>query len=220
MPASPRSFAVIGLGTFGGTVAADLARFGNRVLGIDVAERPVADLADFLAETVIADGTDEAALREAGVGQYDVVVVAIGDNLEASIVCTMNLRLIGAKCIWAKAMSRTHHRILTKLGADRVIHPELEVGQQIAQVLHNPAVKDYVGLGNGFIVVTIVVPERLEGRTLASLGIGERHEVRCLGMMRGTVFHAPEAADVALKPDDRLILLGRRAELRVFGDSL
>lgn len=220
MPDSPRSFAVIGLGTFGGTIAAELARFGNRVLGIDVAERPVADLADLLAETVIADGTDEAALREAGVGQYDVVVVAIGDNLEASIVCTMNLRLIGAKCIWAKAMSRTHHRILTKLGADRVIHPELEVGQQIAQVLHNPAVQDYVGLGNGFIVVTIVVPERLDGRSLDSLGIGQRHEVRCLGMMRGTTFHSPEAADIALEPDDRLLLLGRRAELRVFGDSL
>lgn len=220
MPDKSRSFAVIGLGTFGGTVAAELARFGNYVLGLDIAERPVADLAEQLAETVIADGTDEAALREAGVGRYDVVVVAIGDNLEASIVCTLNLRLIGVKCIWAKAMTRTHHRILSKLGVDRVIHPELEVGQQIAQVLHNPAVKDYVGLGNGYIVVNIAVPERLEGRTLGSLGFETKHEVRCLGLMRGTSFFGPDVCDKALQIDDRLIVLGRRADLRSFGDSL
>jgi len=84
-----RSFAVIGLGTFGSTVATELSKFGNHVLGLDVDERRVARQADALAEAIIADGRDEDALREAGVGNYDVGVVAIGEDLEANILCTM-----------------------------------------------------------------------------------------------------------------------------------
>lgn len=118
-----RSFAVIGLGTFGTTVASELARFGNHVLGIDTIERNVSRVAETLAEAVIADGRDEQALREAGVGNYDVAVVAIGEELEANILCSMNVKLLGVPTVWVKAMSRTHHRILTKLGADRVIQP-------------------------------------------------------------------------------------------------
>jgi trk system potassium uptake protein TrkA len=220
MPEKARSFAVIGLGSFGGTVAAELARFGNYVLGIDVAERPVADHADRLAEAIIADGKDEAALREAGVGKYDVGVVAIGEDLEANIVCTMNLKVLGVKTVWAKSLSRTHYRILTRLGADRVIQPEQEVGQHIAQMLHNPAVLDYVSLGNGFIVVNIEIPEHLEGKTLGSLALDDKHELRCLGLMRGQQFLSPGDAETELKEEDRLLVLGRRANLRAFGDSL
>ena len=165
-----RSFAVIGLGTFGTIVASELARFGNHVLGIDALERNVAQVADTLAEAVIADGRDEQALREAGVGNYDVAVVAIGEDLEANILCTMNVKLLGVPTIWVKAMSRTHHRILTKLGADRVIQPEQEIGRHIAQMLHNPLVRDYVSLGNGFHVVDFRVPESLDGKRVDADG--------------------------------------------------
>jgi trk system potassium uptake protein TrkA len=219
MPDKTRSFAVIGLGTFGGTVATELARFGNFVLGVDSAEKPVAAVADRLSQAVIADGTDEGALREAGVAKVDVGVVAIGADLEANIVCTMNLKLIGVKTVWAKAMSRTHYRILTKIGADRVVQPEQEVGQHIAQMLHNPAVLDYISLGNGFHVVNIAVPNDLDGKALGSLRLGERHQLRCLGLMRGTEFVAP-GDETAIAADDRLLVLGRRADLRAFGDSL
>jgi trk system potassium uptake protein TrkA len=220
MSEKARSFAVIGLGSFGGTVATELARFGNYVLGVDAAERPVADHADVLAEAIIADGRDEAALREAGVGKYDVAVVAIGEDLEANIVCTMNLKVLGVPTVWAKSLSRTHYRILTKLGADRVIQPEQEVGQHIAQMLHNPAVRDYVSLGNGFIVVHLSVPEKFAGKTLASLALAERHDLRCLGLMRGPKFIAPDDSEQTLEAEDRLLVLGRRAELRRFGDRL
>jgi trk system potassium uptake protein TrkA len=219
MPDKTRSFAVIGLGTFGGTVATELARFGNFVLGVDSAEKPVAAVADRLSQAVIADGTDEGALREAGVGKADVGVVAIGADLEANIVCTMNLKLIGVKTVWAKAMSRTHYRILTKIGADRVVQPEQEVGQHIAQMLHNPAVLDYISLGNGFHVVNIAVPKDLDGTALGSLRLGDRHQLRCLGLMRGGEFAAP-GDDTVMAADDRLLVLGRRADLRAFGDSL
>src|SRR3546814_9993431 len=90
-----RSVAVIGLGTFGSTVASELAEFGNHVLGIDTDEQTVSRLADTLAEVIIADGRDEEALRQAGVGGYDVAVIAIGENPEANILCTMNVKQIG-----------------------------------------------------------------------------------------------------------------------------
>lgn len=220
MPTPRRSFVVIGLGTFGSTVAQELARFGNHVLGIDLDENRVSHLADNLSEAIIADGRDEVALREAGVGQYDVVVVAVGENLEANILCTMNARLLGVKTIWVKAINRTHHRILNKLGADRIIHPEEEIGQHIAQVLHNPLVRDYVSLSNGFHVVNMTVPEKLADQSIGSLKLQERFELRCLGLMRGTDFISCENGMAQLHPDDKLLLLGRRTELRKFSDSI
>jgi trk system potassium uptake protein TrkA len=215
-----KSFAIIGLGTFGSTVAAELVRFGNHVLGIDLDEKRVNRLANTLSEAVIADGRDELALREAGIGHYDVVVIAMGEDLEASILCTMNARMLGAKTVWVKASSRTHHRILNKLGADRIVHPEEEIGQHIAQMLHNPLVRDYVSLGNGFHVVNMGVPEHLDGKTVGSLKLEEKFELRCLGLMRGSEFVACANGLVSLHPDDKLLLLGRRASLRKFSDNV
>lgn len=213
------NFAVVGLGSFGATVAGELTRFGNRVVGLDIDPRRVSELADTLSSAMILDATDEGALREAGIDRYDVGLVAIGDNLEASILTVMNLKLLGIETIWAKAASRTHHRILAKLGVDRVILPEQEMGRHVAQVLNNPALQDYVSLGNGYSVVNIAVPERHSGRPLAELGLGSTHDLRLLGVMRGSEFrHATD--DMPLATDDKLIVLGRRAELRGFGDTL
>lgn len=215
-----RTFAVIGLGTFGGTVAADLARFGNHVLGIDLDEARVGRLADDLAEAVIGDARDEEALKEAGVAEYDVALVAIGERLEASVLATMNLKVLGVPCVWVKAIDRTHHRIMVKLGADRVIEPEREIGRHIAQMLHNPLVRDYVSLGNGFHIVDVRVPGALDGARLAELDLGGRFELRCLGLMRGPHFLDATDAELRFRADDTLLLLGRRQELRVFADSL
>jgi len=214
-----RSFAVIGLGTFGSTVASELSRFGNPVLGIDKDERTLARLSEHLTEAIIADGRDEAALREAGVGNYDVAVVAIGEDLEANILCTMNVKLLGVGAIWVKAMSRTHHRILSKLGVDRVVLPEQEVGQHIAQMLHNPMVRDYVSLGNGYHVVELIVPERLDGQSLEAQKLGPNYDLRALGVMRDSQFLPCDDGSLTLKEDDKLLILGRSSDLRRFADD-
>jgi trk system potassium uptake protein len=215
-----RSFAVIGLGAFGSAVAAELARFGNRVIGVDLDDRRVAQMASTLSSTVILDTTDDMALKEAGIDQYDVALIAIGRDIQASILTTMNLKMLGIETIWVKASNRTHHRILSKLGADRVILPEQEMGRHIAQMLNNPMVQDYVSLGNGFSVVNIVIPDRLKGRKVASLGIGNTHDLRLLGLMRGTEFRDCDVPGLVLEEDDKLILLGKRPDLRRFGDAL
>lgn len=215
-----RSVAVIGLGTFGSTVASELAEFGNHVLGIDSDEQTVGRLAGILAEVIIADGRDEEALRQAGVGGYDVALIAIGEDLEANILCTMNVKLLGVPTIWVKAMNRIHHRILAKLEVDRVILAEQEIGQHIAQMLHNPLVRDYVSLGNGFHVVDFRVPEPLDGAAIGKLKLSERFAIRCLGLMRGSEYLSCESGETALRANDKLLLLGRRQDLRRFGDSL
>lgn len=220
MTKTSRSFAVIGLGTFGRTVAKELTDYGDPVLGIDIEESAVADMAAVLQEAVIANARDENALRDAGVGHCDIAVVAIGEDLEANIVCAMNVKVIGVKEIWAKAMSRTHHRILSRLGVDRVIHAEREMGQRIAEMLHNPMVRDYVSVGNGFYVVNMRVPEDMAGRSLLSLKLEEDFELRCLEIMRGSKSVLRGDGNPELQEDDRLLVLGRRAKLRDFSDSL
>jgi trk system potassium uptake protein TrkA len=132
----------------------------------------------------------------------------------------MNARMLGAKSVWVKASSRTHHRILSKLGADRIVHPEEEIGQHIAQMLHNPLVRDYVSLGNGFHIVNMTVPPHLDGNTVGSLKLEAKYELRCLGLMRGSDFIACENGAAQLHPDDKLLLLGRRTSLRKFSDSV
>ncbi len=215
-----RTFGVIGLGNFGRTVAAELQRFGNHVIGIDVVAARVSSMADTLSQAMIVDARDDVALREAGMADCEVGVVAMGSDLEASILAAMNLKLIGVPTVWAKATTKTHHRILGKLGVDRIIHPEVEVGTHIAQVLHNPLVRDYVSLGNGFHVVNFRIPKSLEGRSLADLPHGDEYNLRCIGVMRGSEYIGQDGSACRLESDDLLLLLGRRADLRNFAASL
>ncbi len=220
MASKPRTFCVIGLGNFGSTVATELHRFGNHVIGADLSDTLVSHHADQLNQTMILDARDDMALKEAGIADCDVALVSIGEDMESSILAAINLKMIGVPIVWAKAISRTHHRILTKLGVDRVIHPEVEVGQHIAQVLHNPMVRDYVSLGNGFHVVNFRVPESFEGKTITEVPNVQKFELRCIGVMRGTEFLGQDGTDCEFQPDDLLLLLGQRKNLRDFASSL
>ena len=215
-----QTFAVLGLGTFGRAVALELQRFGNSVLGIDADDAVVGDIADELTSAVIADVRSEDALREAGVDECDAAVIAMATDLEASVMAAINCRMLGVETIWAKATTRTHHRILSKLGVDRIVHPEEEQGRHLAQVLHNPFVRDYVSVGNGFSVVNFTVPKGLAGRTLDGLKLMDRHRLRCVGVMRGSEFIGSDALSCQLHEEDRLLLLGKRADLREFAGTL
>ncbi|KMK65209.1 TrkA family potassium uptake protein [Puniceibacterium sp. IMCC21224] len=220
MPEKKRAFGVIGLGNFGSTVATELMRFGNHVIGIDIDEDRASTHAESLSQALIVDARDESALKQAGLGDCDVALIALGTDLEASILSAMNLKLVGVEKIWAKARTKTHHRILSRLGVDRIIHPEVEMGQHIAQVLHNPLVRDYVSLGNGYHVVNFRIPESLEGKSLADLPHREDFNLRCIGVMRGTQFLGSDAHSCELNRDDLVLLLGQRGDLRKFTASL
>ena len=215
-----RTFGIVGLGNFGATVARDLTRYGNHVIAVDMDDRKVADLAEDVSEALIADGRDDGALREAGMEQCDAALVAMGSDLECSILTAVNLKMLGVGAVWAKAKSRTHHRILSKIGVDRVVYPEVEIGQNVAQVMHNPLVRDYMSLGNGFHVVNILAPEELNGKKLSEMKHRDKFDLRCVGVMRGTEFVGSDDDDATLKADDRLMLLGKRSDLRDFTAGL
>ena len=219
MPEKSRTYLVIGLGTFGRAVALELQRFGNHVVGIDLKETAVADMAEELSEAVIADARDEEALRAAGAEDADVAVIATASDLESSVMAAINLRMLGVPTIWAKATTRTHHRILAKLGVDRIVHPEEEQARHLAQMLHNPFVRDYVAVGNGSSIFNVTVPAGLKGRALGDLPM-RRHDLRVLGVIRGTEFLGAEGAACTLAEEDRLLILGKRADLRAFASKL
>ncbi|QLC25911.1 TrkA family potassium uptake protein [Parasphingopyxis algicola] len=214
------NIAVIGLGGFGSTLAMELARLGDHVLGIDITERQVTPCLGRLAEAIIADGRDIEALKEAGLASYEIAVIAIGEDLEANILCLMNLREIGVETIWVKALDGPHERILAALGAEHIIEPEREVGVRIAQTLHNPLMRDHIALANGQYLADIAVPATLAGKTLTWLDLEERFGIRCLGITRGKEFVTGHGTEAPLEYNDHLLLQGERKQLRKFSEEL
>ncbi|MDX1803789.1 MAG: TrkA family potassium uptake protein [Alcanivorax sp.] len=208
-------YAVIGLGSFGATVALELTRLGHDVLGIDSDAGRVEYYADQLSQALIADGTSDKVIEELDLPAYDAVVVAIGENLEASILCTLALKNAKIKQVWVKAISEPHHRILSRLGAHRIIHPEHEMGVRVAQSLVHPEMLDYMSLGNDWLVVEIKVDERLADQHVAELPL-EQYNLRLTLVKRGReVWQAP-FTDLVLRERDQLVVLGTLHDLLSF----
>lgn len=208
-----KQFAVIGLGAFGSTVAHELVRLGHDVLGVDVDPQVVARQADHLTQALQADATDEKVVRDLALDDYDAVVVAIGTDIEASLLCTLALKSTGVKQVWVKALSDPHHRILARLGADRILHPEYDMGVRVAQSLQYPLVLDYLSLGSQFFVVEVRAGEMLEDRTLAELEL-DGSDVSLLALKHGTEVTRWPSPDHRFSPSDRLVLFGHLDALR------
>ncbi|ARB44648.1 potassium channel family protein [Alloalcanivorax xenomutans] len=214
-----KQFAVLGLGSFGEAVALELMRLGHQVLGVDNRESQANRLVDKLTQTVIADATDEDALRELDLPSFDAVLVAIGEHIEASILCTMAVKSLEAKEVWVKAITPVHHRIVEKLGADRVLHPEYEMGLRAAQTMAHPNMLDYISLGDNYFVIEIRPGEVLEDRPLSDLKI-EEIGVRLLAIKHGQNVDLQPSPHQRLKRNDHLVLLGEEPALRRFSESL
>src|SRR5690606_14484337 len=174
-----RTFTIIGLGTFGSTLARELSRLGNDVIGIDLNPQLVSEVADSITQAAVADARDEKALHDLGVHECDVVVVAIGENMEANLLATLNVKAMHKPEVWAEALDHSHHQILKKLGADHIVHPEHEMGLRLANTLMYPGELDYLSLGNELFMVEIRASARLEGQGMEVLHLAE-HDVTCL----------------------------------------
>jgi len=168
--------AVIGLGRFGGAVAAEMERLGFEVLGIDGDGGRVQYYADMLTHVVQADATDETVLRQLGVPDFRHAVVGIGNDVEASILTTAALADLGVADIWAKAITRSHGRILERVGAHHVVFPEHDMGHRVAHLVGGRKI-DWFLLDEDFAMVEAIVPNSLAGQTLGDLGIRARFGV-------------------------------------------
>lgn len=162
-------FAVIGLGSFGATAARELMRLGHDVIGIDREAKFVDGIASDITYAAIADATDEHVLRELNIENCDAVLVAIGENIEASILCVVHLKTLGIAKVWVKAKSSSHHKILSHLGVDKIIHPEEDMGIRIAQALNYPMISRYMVLGDNHFIVAVDAAARLQGVCLCKM---------------------------------------------------
>lgn len=220
MPNAPRNIAVIGLGTFGKSVAQELTRIGDRVLGIDIDPSRVAELADEIDATLEADTSNPKALLQCGLEAFDAVVVAIGRVMDASLLTALNLQREGHSKIWVKAQSDTHETLLRAIGIQNVIQPEGFYGFRLAQVLHNPLVRDFLSLPDDRLIAQMNVPGHLVGQNLSGLKLRKKFSVKCLGIARDGDMHINACEEIDLKAGDDILIYGSRLDLRRFADSL
>ena len=211
-------FAVIGLGVFGRACAFELQSQGNEVLGIDMDEQEVNKVSDILSHSVIADATDIETLKELNLSQFDGVIVSIGEDLEASLLCTLNLIKLPAKNLWVKAKTDAHHDILHSLGVENIIHPEQDMGIRIAQAMAYPMMKQYLALGNEEFVVRIDVPQNV--RPISVGKIKSRHpDTSLLLIIRNNEILRDFNSDTLIQYPDRVLYTGLVKDLKYLAKS-
>ncbi|WP_131667963.1 potassium channel family protein [Psychrobacter pygoscelis] len=206
-------FAVIGLGVFGRACAFELQRQGNEVLGIDMDDREVSKVSGELSHAVIADATDKETIKELNLSQFDGIMVSIGDNLEASLLCTLNLINLPAKNLWVKAKTDAHHAILDSLGIENIIHPEQDMGIRIAQAMNYPMMKQYLALGGEEYLVRIDVHPNFTPQTIAKIRNSHPTTSLVLLIHQGEMIRVFND-DRAVQPGDRLVFIGRLEDLK------
>ncbi|GFR39336.1 potassium transporter Trk [Insulibacter thermoxylanivorax] len=214
-----KQFAVIGMGRFGSSVATSLYRLGYEVLAIDKAEDRIEDVLNQVTHAVQADSTDEEALRAIGIRNFDVVVVAIGQDIQASILTSLVLKEMGVGMLVVKAQTELHGKVLTKIGADKVIFPERDMGMRVAHHLISPNILDYIELSEDYSIVEIHVTPRMVGKSLRDLDIRAKYGCNVMAIKTQDQMNiAPRAEDVIQK-DDVLVVVGSNEDLRKFERS-
>lgn len=181
---SEKQYVVIGLGIFGSTMAKTLAKANKEVLAIDNKMVNVERVADAVTKAVQADGTDIEQLKMLGVQNFDVGIVAIGDHLEASILCVMNLRELGVNFILAKAKNEQFMHILEKVGADEVVRPERDMGEKTAKRLIRNNIVDLFELDGGYSVVEMKAPSDWIGKTIKQLNVRAVYDFNIIGIKK------------------------------------
>lgn len=207
-------FGIIGLGRFGARTSLELLELGHEVIGIDADEKAVEELADQLTHSAICDVTDEKALKELDLSNCDVILVAIGDDLQASLLCVLHLKTIGVKEIWAKATSKSHHQILSKLGVSRIIHPEEEMGIRVAQALNYPMVNEYMSLGHNWYCVEIALGENLKGQSLKEISPDNTDNFHLLLLKKRDEVTVKPSLDVVIEGHETLVMAGSLKALK------
>jgi len=203
-----REFAVIGLGRFGGSICEVLSMEGMKVLAIDRDEQKINEFKNIASHAVIVDSTDEQALKELGIKNIDHVIVAIGDNIQASILTTVILADLGVKKITVKAQNDYHEKILNKIGAHQVVHPERDMGRRLAHSLISSNILDYLELSEDHSMVEIIAGEKMLGKTLIELNIRAKYGCNVVAIRQGKKLNVSPTADETIQEDDVLIVIG------------
>src|SRR5690625_4645728 len=184
-----REFAVIGLGRFGGSICRELRNHGAEVLAIDIDEDKINEFKNIATYAVIADATEEETLVELGIRNIDHVIVAIGDNIQASILTTVILSELGIKRITVKAQNDYQEKILNKYGEHQIVHPKRDMARRIAHSIMSSNILDYLDLSDKHSMIEVKVGKKMNQKTLAELDIRAKYGCNVVGIKRGNHFN-------------------------------
>ena len=206
-------FVVIGLGRFGRSVAERLTELGRDVIGIDSDEEVVKELADILPSVVLADCTDEKALKEIGVQDANTVVVSVGSNIETSVLSVAILHGFGIKEIYAKAINPLHGRVLAKVGATRVIFPEKEKGRDLANHLAGLDIIEALDSTGSYVIAKIKAPHKFSGKSIVQLDIRKSFGLTVIGIERDGKMDINPSPNEIIQDGDYLLAVGRKDDI-------
>ncbi|MGB9803711.1 MAG: potassium channel family protein [Desulfofundulus sp.] len=212
-----KQFAVIGLGRFGSSVARTLARMGYDVLAVDTCEERVNAIADEVTYAVCVDAMDEQALKSLGLRNFDVVIVAIGQEVQSSILVTVMLKEMGVPRVVAKAVTELHGKVLQRVGADMVVFPERDMGVRVAHALVSKNIVDQINLSPDYSIIELVAPPEFVGKTLQESAMRREYGVTVLAIRRGEEIIISPGARQVINEGDILVALGRNEKLRTLG---
>lgn len=202
-----KQYLVVGLGRFGESVAQHLTRLGHEVLAVDKDEELVESIAPHVTQAVQADITDEGTLAELGIHEFDAAVVSIG-AVQDSVLAVALLKEAGIEMVIAKALDELHGRVLQKVGADRVVFPEREMGARVAKGLALPHVNELMELKGDLQIVEIDLPEKWADKSIVQVDVRRRFGLNILAIHRQDDFMVYPEADTMLKRNDRLVVVG------------
>lgn len=212
-------FFVAGLGCFGISVAVTLEKMGYDVMAMDIDEEVVQDLSDTLGYVVCADCSDEKNLAVIGAGNADIAVVSVGD-LSASLMTTLLLKEMGVKKIVVKALDPIHGKMLQKIGADKIIYSEKEMGVRVAHNLISPGIVDYIEMENNITILSIHVPQEWVDKSLIDTDVRRKYNITVVAIKRGGDMFVNPRPDMKMKEQDMLIILGDSESVKRVMESL
>jgi trk system potassium uptake protein TrkA len=214
-----KQFLVVGAGRFGSALATTLFDLGHEVVVLDRNEARVEEIMDEVTHALITDATDEEALGQLELGSFDQVVVAIGNNLEASILTIVAAKSCGARYLISKATSATSARVMLKVGADEVVRPEHDMGVRLAKQLATPSIVDAFNLGDNYEVIEFQAQRKLCGR-LQDLKLPSRFGVQVIAVHREGKLEVSPSADYVISPGDNVVLIGQVEAVEKLRDYL
>jgi trk system potassium uptake protein len=213
-----QQYAVVGLGRFGTSVAQKLFDAGQEVMGIDINEEKVEDAELIVTHAVMADSTDEDALKSIGIRNFDCVIVAIGNDMQSSILTSMLLKELGVKKVIAKALSKHHGKVLEKIGVDWIIYPERDMGERVAHQLLSPNVLNYIELPREYNIEEIKLPESMVKKSLREIDLRSKYNVSALAIVsNGDIIVSP-SPDQVINKGDIVVAIGNRNDLAEFAN--
>lgn len=215
-----KQFVVIGCGRFGSSVAKTLYDLGHEVLAIDLDEEKVQDISDSVTCAVQADVTDEKVLAELGIRNFDVVIVSIGSNYQASIMATLIAKDLGVKKVIVKAHDELHGKVLSKIGADRIIFPERDMGVRVAHNLVSSNILDFIELSPDYSILEIAALDKWSNRTLKELRLPTKYGINVMAIKRGDDINVSPYADDIILEGDVLVVIGSTKDIEKLEQSV